>query len=70
MSFSKPLRVEWQCWVCWVPLVLVRIIQFENDRRIDDFRTDTTIRAIGKRAHPLHNIVYFSSQCVIVSTVA
>ncbi|KAF7795896.1 hypothetical protein EIP86_007063 [Pleurotus ostreatoroseus] len=31
---------------------------------------DTTIRAIGKRAHPLHNLVSFSSQCVIVSTVA
>ncbi|KAI0791435.1 DUF6-domain-containing protein [Abortiporus biennis] len=30
----------------------------------------TTIRAIGKRAHPLHNLVSFSSQCVIVSTIA
>ncbi|GJE93527.1 DMT family transporter [Phanerochaete sordida] len=30
----------------------------------------TTIRAIGKRAHPLHNIVSFSTQCVIVSTVS
>ncbi|GJE91689.1 DMT family transporter [Phanerochaete sordida] len=30
----------------------------------------TIIRAIGTRAHPLHNIVAFSSQCVIVSTVA
>ncbi|KAI0776960.1 DUF6-domain-containing protein [Trametes elegans] len=29
----------------------------------------TTIRAIGKRAHPLHNLVSFSSQCVIVATV-
>lgn len=31
---------------------------------------DTTIRAVGKRAHPLHNLVSFSSQCVIVATVA
>ncbi|OBZ73037.1 hypothetical protein A0H81_07128 [Grifola frondosa] len=30
----------------------------------------TTIRAVGKRAHPLHNLVSFSSQCVIVSTAA
>ncbi|KAJ3481759.1 hypothetical protein NLI96_g7437 [Meripilus lineatus] len=30
----------------------------------------TTIRAIGKRAHPLHNLVSFSSQCVIVATIA
>lgn len=30
----------------------------------------TIIRAIGTRAHALHNIVAFSSQCVIVSTVA
>ncbi|KAI0367898.1 hypothetical protein BV20DRAFT_999743 [Pilatotrama ljubarskyi] len=30
----------------------------------------TTIRAVGKRAHPLHNLVSFSSQCVIVATVA
>ncbi|EKM52076.1 uncharacterized protein PHACADRAFT_262535 [Phanerochaete carnosa HHB-10118-sp] len=30
----------------------------------------TIIRAIGTRAHPLHNIVAFSSQCVIVSTIA
>ncbi|KAH9923794.1 DUF6-domain-containing protein [Amylocystis lapponica] len=29
----------------------------------------TSIRAIGKRAHPLHNIVSFSSQCVIVSSI-
>ncbi|KAL6310220.1 hypothetical protein BKA93DRAFT_754933 [Sparassis latifolia] len=31
--------------------------------------SDTTIRAIGKRAHPMHNIVAFSSQCVITSTI-
>ncbi|KAH9849174.1 DUF6-domain-containing protein [Lenzites betulinus] len=30
----------------------------------------TSIRAVGKRAHPLHNLVYFSSQCVIVATIA
>ncbi|EKM51176.1 uncharacterized protein PHACADRAFT_213054 [Phanerochaete carnosa HHB-10118-sp] len=30
----------------------------------------TTIRAIGMRAHPLHNVVSFSSQCVIVSTIS
>ncbi|KAH9895972.1 hypothetical protein C8Q73DRAFT_729352 [Cubamyces lactineus] len=30
----------------------------------------TTIRAVGKRAHPLHNLVSFSSQCVIVATLA
>ncbi|KAI0631699.1 DUF6-domain-containing protein [Trametes polyzona] len=30
----------------------------------------TTIRAVGKRAHPLHNLVSFSSQCVIVATIA
>ncbi|KAI0667462.1 hypothetical protein C8Q78DRAFT_1053153 [Trametes maxima] len=30
----------------------------------------TSIRAVGKRAHPLHNLVSFSSQCVIVATVA
>lgn len=31
---------------------------------------DTTIRAIGKRAHPMHNLVAFSTLCVVVSTVA
>lgn len=31
--------------------------------------TYTTIRAIGKRAHPMHNLVSFSSQCVIVSSI-
>ncbi|THH32744.1 hypothetical protein EUX98_g1424 [Antrodiella citrinella] len=30
----------------------------------------TTIRAIGKRAHPMHNLVSFSTLCVVVSTVA
>ncbi|TCD70378.1 hypothetical protein EIP91_003730 [Steccherinum ochraceum] len=30
----------------------------------------TTIRAVGKRAHPMHNLVSFSTQCVIVSTIA
>ncbi|CAL1702543.1 unnamed protein product [Somion occarium] len=30
----------------------------------------TTIRAIGKRAHPMHNLVSFSTQCVIVATIA
>ncbi|RXW20827.1 hypothetical protein EST38_g5016 [Candolleomyces aberdarensis] len=30
----------------------------------------TSIRAIGKRAHALHAITSFSSQCVIASTVA
>ncbi|KAG5651370.1 hypothetical protein H0H81_008904 [Sphagnurus paluster] len=30
----------------------------------------TTIRAIGKRAHPLHAMTSFSSQCVAVSVIA
>ncbi|KAI0919827.1 hypothetical protein AcV5_001792 [Taiwanofungus camphoratus] len=30
----------------------------------------TSIRAIGKRAHPLHNLVAFSSQCMIASSIA
>ncbi|KAK7682025.1 hypothetical protein QCA50_014989 [Cerrena zonata] len=30
----------------------------------------TTIRAIGKRAHPMHNLVSFSSQCVVVAVIA
>ncbi|KAF8623271.1 hypothetical protein AX17_007477 [Amanita inopinata Kibby_2008] len=29
----------------------------------------TSIRAIGKRAHPLHTMAYFSSLCVVISTV-
>ncbi|KAF8647966.1 hypothetical protein AX16_006428 [Volvariella volvacea WC 439] len=29
----------------------------------------TTLRAIGKRAHTLHSLVSFSSQCVIVSSI-
>ncbi|KAI0694045.1 EamA-like transporter family-domain-containing protein [Cytidiella melzeri] len=29
----------------------------------------TTIRAIGTRAHPMHNLVSFSGQCVIVTVV-
>jgi drug/metabolite transporter (DMT)-like permease len=29
----------------------------------------TTIRAIGKRAHPLHSVSFFSIWCCIVSTV-
>ncbi|OJT01875.1 hypothetical protein TRAPUB_7652 [Trametes pubescens] len=31
---------------------------------------DTTIRAIGKRAHPLHNLVTLSTQCVVFTTIA
>jgi len=27
----------------------------------------TTIRAIGKRAHPLHSLTFFSSMCIVVS---
>lgn len=30
---------------------------------------DNLIRAIGKRAHPLHNIVYLSAFCVLSSSV-
>ncbi|CCM00212.1 uncharacterized protein FIBRA_02240 [Fibroporia radiculosa] len=30
----------------------------------------TSIRAIGKRAHPMHNIVGFSTQCVVSSLTA
>jgi len=29
----------------------------------------TSVRAIGKRAHPLHSLVSFSAQCVIVAVV-
>ncbi|KAJ3500380.1 hypothetical protein NLJ89_g9823 [Agrocybe chaxingu] len=29
----------------------------------------TTIRAIGKRAHALHSMVFFSTLCVVVSTI-
>jgi len=29
----------------------------------------TSLRAIGKRAHPLHSLVSFSTQCVIVATI-
>ncbi|KAJ2912279.1 hypothetical protein MD484_g8127, partial [Candolleomyces efflorescens] len=29
----------------------------------------TILRAIGRRAHPLHPLVSFSSQCVIISTI-
>ena len=31
--------------------------------------TDTVLRAIGKRAHPLHVNALFSSQCVLFSTI-
>ena len=31
--------------------------------------TDTLIRAIGKRAHPLHSMVFFSMKCVLGSTI-
>lgn len=30
---------------------------------------DTTIRAIGKRAHPLHSISYFAMWCTLVSAL-
>ena len=33
------------------------------------FLADTTIRAIGKRAHPMHSVTFFSSMCVVVSIV-
>ena len=32
-----------------------------------DIATDITIRAIGKRAHPLHNVTYVSFLSVIAS---
>ena len=31
-------------------------------------RTDTLLRAIGKRAHTLHSLVFYSSSCVFGST--
>ena len=31
--------------------------------------TDTLLRAIGKRAHPIHSMVFFSLNCVLASTV-
>jgi len=31
--------------------------------------TDTLLRAIGKRAHTLHSLAFFSSICVVLSTV-
>jgi len=31
---------------------------------------DTSIRAIGKRAHPLHVLSSFSIQCILVSSTA
>ncbi|KAF8966159.1 EamA-like transporter family-domain-containing protein [Flammula alnicola] len=30
--------------------------------------SNTSIRAIGKRAHPLHSLMFFSTLCVVVST--
>jgi hypothetical protein len=30
---------------------------------------DTSLRIIGKRAHTMHSIIYFSAWCVIVSTI-
>lgn len=30
--------------------------------------TDTLLRAIGKRAHTLHSLVFYSSSCVVGST--
>jgi hypothetical protein len=30
---------------------------------------DTTIRAIGRRAHPLHSLAFFSSQSVVVASI-
>jgi hypothetical protein len=31
--------------------------------------TDTLLRAIGKRAHALHVLSFFASQCVLISTI-
>ena len=31
--------------------------------------TDTILRAIGKQAHALHVLSFFSLQCVLVSTI-
>jgi len=33
------------------------------------FALDTSTRAIGKRAHPLHSLVYYSIASVLFSTV-
>src|SRR6266702_1980625 len=33
------------------------------------FYSDTLIRAIGKRAHAIHCVTFFSSQSVLVSTI-
>ncbi len=32
--------------------------------------TDTLLRAIGKRAHALHVLSFFASQCILISTIA
>lgn len=31
--------------------------------------SDTTLRAIGKRAHPMHSMTSFSAQCILVSSI-
>lgn len=37
--------------------------------RVNLIDPDTTLRAIGKRAHPLHAMTSFSAQCVVVSII-
>ena len=54
--------------MCWEQRELVGPIALRYDPSSSLHVTDVTIRAVGKRAHPLHSMTFFSILCVIAST--
>ena len=61
-SDGRGTGCNWRMWdTAWVSQVIWPT---------NKLAADTTIRAIGKRAHPLHAMTFFSTQCVVASSVA
>lgn len=54
--------------VSWGRPVPVSVLSFVLLHAFPFTPTDTTLRAIGKQAHTLHSLVYFSFNCVLGST--
>jgi hypothetical protein len=55
--------------VSWERLVPVSHLSATWIYALSSFLVDTILRAIGKRAHSLHSLAYFSLQSVIFSTI-
>ncbi|KAI0667473.1 hypothetical protein C8Q78DRAFT_1140466 [Trametes maxima] len=55
----------------FVGVLLIARPDFLFGKSLDDAQShDTTIRAIGKRAHPMHNLAAFALVCIVAGPIA